>query len=226
MTTMRLAEAYRPTRLEEIVGQPHVVRPLSAFLAEPYPEAILLRGGTGVGKTSCARILADALVDPWFGEYKESGAKFDARKVDEYFGPGSPFKYKLPENRFFVLRIEEFERLPSVAENMMKDLLEEAIQRWKLVVIATSNDTSRLETALLHRFKVFDFDSGPKFAAAFRDWLGVVWPIECGGPLPAESGLWGLLGDGTFSARLALDEAQGWLMSRTVSEQEEARVLA
>ena len=149
------------------------------------------------------------------------GGEFDARKVEEYFGPNSPFRYKLPENKFFILRLEEFERLPAVAENMMKDLLEEAIQRWKLVVIATSNDTSKLETALLHRFKVFDFDSGERFAAAFRDWLAVVWPIECGDPLPAESALWGLIGDGTFSARLALDEAQGWLMSRTVSEREE-----
>jgi replication-associated recombination protein RarA len=220
---MRLSEQYRPTRLAEIIGQPRVVRPLAAFIEEPYPAALLLRGGTGVGKTSCARILSDALADPWFGEYKESGAKFDARKVDEYFGPASPFKYRPAAGRYFVLRIEEFERLPSVAENMMKDLLEEAIERWKLVVIATSNDTSRLETALLHRFAVYDFDSGQAFYEAFRDWLAPVCPLESGEPLPAETALWGLVGDGTFSARLAMTEAEQYLMSHN---REEAMVTA
>lgn len=215
---MKLSQLYAPTSLAEVVGQSHVVRSLSTFLEEPYPEAIMLRGGTGTGKTTVAKILSASLVDPWFGEHKESGAKFDARKVEDYFGGGSPFRLRLPENRFFVLRIEEFERLPPIAENMMKDLLEEAIQRdgSRLIVLATSNDTSKLETALLHRFKVFDFDSGPDFAQAFHERLSLVWTLETGEPLPAEAVCWGLLEDGTFSARLALDEAHKRLMGQKV----------
>jgi hypothetical protein len=175
----------------------------------------MMRGGTGTGKTSVATILSGALVDPWFGEHKESGAKFDARKVEEYFGSQSPFRFALPAGKFFVLRVEEFERMPAVAENMMKDLLEEAVNRWRLIVLATSNDTSKLETALLHRFsQVFDFDSGPRFAAAFRERLFLVWALETGEPPPASWPLWGLMVDGTFSARLALDEAEQCLLAR------------
>jgi replication-associated recombination protein RarA len=221
---MKLTQLYAPVSLAHVIGQPRVVRPLLSFLAEPYPEAILLRGGTGTGKTSCSTILSAALADAEFGAYKESGAKFNAAKVDEYFGPASPFRYRIPAGRFFVLRIEEFERLPEVAGNMMKDLLEEAIERWRLVVIATSNDTSKLETALLHRFKVYDFDSGERFAAAFREWLKRVWPIEYEGKLPAASAVWGLLPGGQFSARLALDEAQQWLLSHANEEESKEEV--
>ena len=218
---MRLYERWRPKTLSDIVGQPDVTGPLSAFLLEPYPNLFLFTGHTGVGKSATAMVVSDAITDPTFGAWKLNGAKFNTEAFDKYFGNDTPFRYRLPENCFHCLRVEELERLPPNVQNGLKDSLDDAQRDYKLVVIATSNDTSRLEKALLHRFQRYQFDSGPKFAAAFNEWLRTAWLIETGGEeIPADFALWGYeldriaAGDDQFSGRLALDRMEQALAAR------------
>jgi DNA polymerase-3 subunit gamma/tau len=57
-----LARKYRPTNFEELIGQDAMVRTLSnAFDSGRIPQAWILTGVRGVGKTTTARILARAL---------------------------------------------------------------------------------------------------------------------------------------------------------------------
>lgn len=57
-----LVHRWRPQRFDQVVGQDHVVRTLRHALAQGrVPQALLLAGPRGVGKTSVARILAKAL---------------------------------------------------------------------------------------------------------------------------------------------------------------------
>jgi len=57
-----LALKWRPVRFEDVVGQPHVVRTLTNALAQgKVAHAYLFAGPRGVGKTTCARILARAV---------------------------------------------------------------------------------------------------------------------------------------------------------------------
>ncbi|MBR1944182.1 MAG: DNA polymerase III subunit gamma/tau [Alphaproteobacteria bacterium] len=57
-----LSRKYRPTTLDEIVGQPIVVKSLKACLDNnKVPHAFLLYGIRGVGKTTIARIIAKCL---------------------------------------------------------------------------------------------------------------------------------------------------------------------
>ena len=57
-----LALKWRPAKFEEVVGQPHVVRTLTNELAQGrLAHAYLFAGPRGVGKTTCARILARAV---------------------------------------------------------------------------------------------------------------------------------------------------------------------
>lgn len=57
-----LARKYRPKRLSDLIGQPHVVQALSNALSSGrVAQAFLLTGSRGTGKTSTARILASAL---------------------------------------------------------------------------------------------------------------------------------------------------------------------
>src|SRR5262252_1324495 len=57
-----LARKYRPANFEDLIGQDAMVRTLSnAFEAGRIPQAWILTGVRGVGKTTTARILARAL---------------------------------------------------------------------------------------------------------------------------------------------------------------------
>lgn len=57
-----LARKYRPKRLSDLIGQPHVVQALTNALSSGrVAQAFLLTGSRGTGKTSTARILAGAL---------------------------------------------------------------------------------------------------------------------------------------------------------------------
>ncbi len=57
-----LARKYRPSSFEDLIGQDAVVRTVSnAFEAGRIPQAWILTGVRGVGKTTTARILARAL---------------------------------------------------------------------------------------------------------------------------------------------------------------------
>jgi len=58
-----LAERLRPKRIEEVVGQRHLLgpgKPLAVAFASGKPHSMILWGPPGSGKTSLARLMADA----------------------------------------------------------------------------------------------------------------------------------------------------------------------
>ena len=59
--TQSVMELLRPKTLEEVVGQERVVKALASKLASPYPQHLLLYGPPGVGKTTAARIVLEAV---------------------------------------------------------------------------------------------------------------------------------------------------------------------
>ena len=75
----------------------------------------------------------------------------------------------------------------------------------RLIVIATSNDASGLDEALLQRFDVFPFSGGPTFADACPERLAWIWQQEAGPdvPMPPEMAQMGWRKD-NYSMRRAL----------------------
>lgn len=59
--TQSVMELLRPSNLDEIVGQQRAVKALRSKLASPYPQHLLLYGPPGVGKTTAARLVLEAV---------------------------------------------------------------------------------------------------------------------------------------------------------------------
>ncbi len=59
--TQSVMELLRPKTLDEIVGQERAVKSLRAKLASPYPQHLILYGPPGVGKTTAARLVLEAV---------------------------------------------------------------------------------------------------------------------------------------------------------------------
>ncbi|MBE8954754.1 MAG: ATP-dependent protease, Lon family [Quinella sp. 2Q5] len=59
--TQSVMELLRPQSLEEIVGQERAVKSLRSKLASPYPQHLILYGPPGVGKTTAARLVLEAV---------------------------------------------------------------------------------------------------------------------------------------------------------------------
>lgn len=53
------ANALRPRKLQDIVGQDKAIEALLAKIASPYPQHVILYGPPGVGKTSAARLVLE-----------------------------------------------------------------------------------------------------------------------------------------------------------------------
>ncbi|MCQ2560308.1 MAG: Lon family ATP-dependent protease, partial [Clostridia bacterium] len=83
-------EFLRPAALEEIIGQQAAVKALLAKLASSFPQHILLYGPPGVGKTTAARLVLEAVKqlpsspfqeDSPFIEVNGSTLRWDPREV-------------------------------------------------------------------------------------------------------------------------------------------------
>lgn len=59
--TQSVMELLRPQSLEEIIGQERAVKSLRSKLASPYPQHLILYGPPGVGKTTAARLVLEAV---------------------------------------------------------------------------------------------------------------------------------------------------------------------
>jgi len=136
MTEQRLIDKYRPKRFVDVFGQAAIVQELEQFALCPHPCAFIFAGGTGLGKTSMARVLAhelDVYIQADFLLY-DSGtldgeALEDAKRLLRLY-PWQPDGWR-------VVVFEEADMMTSKAEKLMLSLLDD--MPYRTVVVFTTN---------------------------------------------------------------------------------------
>jgi len=213
---MNLIEKYRPRTLSAIVGQPQLYS-LMALVARPYRSCWLLEGDPGTGKTATAHAFAEDLGCGLFSKHPVKASDLNKETAEQLFGRTLRC-YPMDCAPMHVVILEEFERCVSAdVKAYLKVALDTGIDPddgglpQRCIVLATSNDSSKIESALRQRFKKVPFSSGPDFAVACQERLAEIWEAEGpGGDLPVGWMDWGWE-DTQFSMRVAMRELADYI---------------
>ncbi len=144
-----LADRLRPATLAEVVGQDHLLgpgAPLLRMLAEGHLGSVIFWGPPGVGKTTIARLLADATdlsfqqVSAIFTGVADLRKIFDAARIRHGNGKGT------------LLFVDEIHRFNRAQQDAFLPLMEDGTL--VLVGATTENPSFELNAALLSRARV------------------------------------------------------------------------
>ncbi len=170
------ARKYRPTRFDEVVGQQHVSQTLKNALQNAHlAHAFLFCGPRGVGKTTCARILAKVLncqnptddFEPC-GQCNScvsfnSNASFNITELDAASNNSvehiraliEQVRFQPQQGQYKVFIIDEVHMLSQQAFNAFLKTLEEP-PPYAIFILATTEKHKIIPT-ILSRCQIFDF---------------------------------------------------------------------
>jgi putative ATPase len=143
-----LASRIRPLTLDEFVGQKHLVgegKPLRIAIEQGHVFSFILWGTPGTGKTTLARMYANAIHADFYELSAVSAGKDDIRKIIA--------KPREEENRPRVLFLDEIHRF----NKAQQDFLLPFVESGELVLIGATTENPSFEVipALLSRLRVF-----------------------------------------------------------------------
>ena len=141
-----LAARIRPQRLDDVVGQEHLVgegKPLRVAIEKKHKFSFVLWGPPGTGKTTIARIYAHALDAELFELSAVSAGKDDIRKIVEADAGG----------RDKVLFLDEIHRFNKAQQDFLLPYVESG--ELTLIGATTENPSFEIISALLSRCRVF-----------------------------------------------------------------------
>lgn len=159
------ARKYRPVGFEEVVGQEHITTTLkNAIDNEQLAQALLFCGPRGVGKTTCARIVArlineQSIDNPLLGNDSFNIYELDAasnNSVDDIRNLIDQVRYPPQQGKFKVYIIDEVHMLSNQAFNAFLKTLEEP-PSYAIFILATTEKHKVIPT-ILSRCQIFDFN--------------------------------------------------------------------
>ncbi|MEI6478318.1 MAG: replication-associated recombination protein A [bacterium] len=146
-----LAARLRPSSLDEVIGQVHLVgpgKPLRVAVEQGHRFSFLLWGPPGVGKTTIARIYAGALHATLYELSAVSAGKDDVRRVIEA---------ARDSDQPTVLFLDEIHRFNKAQQDFLLPHVESGLLT--LIGATTENPSFEVIPALLSRCRVFVLES-------------------------------------------------------------------
>lgn len=153
-----LADSLRPTSLDEIIGQQHLIgkdKPIRKMVESDQLSSMVFWGPPGVGKTTLARAISHELDRNWHELSAVSAGKSDIRTIiqeAENNQKGLLEAYQAP-----VLFIDEIHRF----NKAQQDYLLPFVENGTIILIGatTENPSFEVISALLSRVRVFILQS-------------------------------------------------------------------
>jgi DNA polymerase-3 subunit gamma/tau len=157
------ARKYRPQTFKDVVGQQAITNTLlNAIASNHLASALLFTGPRGVGKTTCARILARKINQPGYDDPNEDFAfnvfELDAasnNSVDDIRNLIDQVRIPRQTGQYKVYIIDEVHMLSSAAFNAFLKTLEEP-PKHAIFILATTEKHKIIPT-ILSRCQIFDF---------------------------------------------------------------------
>ena len=143
-----LAQRMRPNTLDDIVGQEHLLAkdaPLRRLVEQNYLSSIILHGEAGIGKTTIAMLLADAVGRPF---HALSALNTGVKQLREVLDNKDSLVFESP-----VVFIDEIHRF----NKAQQDALLGAVEAGDITLIGatTENPSFSVNNALLSRCQVY-----------------------------------------------------------------------
>lgn len=201
-----LAERLRPAKVEEVVGQDHLLGPegpIGRMLEKGRLASMILWGPPGVGKTTIARLLAERAnlhfeqISAIFSGVKDLRAVFDKAEQTRLAGKGT------------LLFVDEIHRFNRAQQDGFLPFVERGVVT--LIGATTENPSFELNGALLSRCQVMvlrrlESEALRQLAARAAEIEGVELPLD-------ETALEALIamadGDGRYFLNL-IEEVLAW----------------
>ena len=143
-----LAQRMRPTTLEAIIGQAHLLAegaPLKRLVEKKHLPSLILHGEAGIGKTTIAMLLADAVQRPF---HALSALNTGVKQLREVLDNKDSLNFESP-----VVFIDEIHRF----NKAQQDALLGAVESGDITLIGatTENPSFSVNNALLSRCQVY-----------------------------------------------------------------------
>src|SRR5690606_1768622 len=157
------ARKYRPQEFETVVGQQHITDTLEHAIEEnQLAQALLFCGPRGVGKTTCARILARKINEK-DGSTSEDGFAYNIyeldaasnNSVDDIRSLIDQVRFAPQTGQYKVYIIDEVHMLSSAAFNAFLKTLEEPPAH--AIFILATTEKHKIIPTILSRCQIYDF---------------------------------------------------------------------